>query len=269
LKFGIYVNPKRPKIPPEKILALIKSAGLSYSKVDPDIAIVVGGDGTFGYYGRTLPLPLLFVGVKRPGIVSSKARLAEIGYARLADALRAIEEGRCKIMEKRMLSVALRDKYVDVLTDVYLERGKFAGCLRYKTDIRSPRGSRLSHSDYAIGNGVIVSSSFGAGGYFSYPDMFVRDKKTTSHFSDDRIGICHIIPTFLTRRKSDAIQQSPKVRYTIPASSRISIRLLRDAKARLYGTTLQSEGQAVRLGDTVSVASSKRTARIVKLKGLC
>ena len=80
MKFGIFTNPTRPKISQHKILKLIQSAGVSYSSKDPDIAIVAGGDGTFGYYGRTLSIPMLFVGVNDPELLGSKARLAEIFY---------------------------------------------------------------------------------------------------------------------------------------------------------------------------------------------
>jgi hypothetical protein len=45
---------------------------------NPDIALVVGGDGTFGYYGKKLQIPMLFVGVIDKDIMGSKARLAEI-----------------------------------------------------------------------------------------------------------------------------------------------------------------------------------------------
>ena len=52
----ILVNPKRPKIAKDKILKVIQSTGISYSTRDPDIAIIVGGDGTFHYYGRNIQL---------------------------------------------------------------------------------------------------------------------------------------------------------------------------------------------------------------------
>jgi len=50
LKFGIYVHSKRPKISLNEILKVVQSAGITYSNRNPDMAIVVGGDGTFGYY---------------------------------------------------------------------------------------------------------------------------------------------------------------------------------------------------------------------------
>ena len=270
MKFGIFVHPKRPKVPVEKILKRIRSAAASYSQEDPDVAIVVGGDGTFGYYGRTLSIPLLFVGVQESGVAGSRARLAEIFYDDLVNALNDITAGRCYITEKQMLSVCLKRHSIDVLTDVYLERGKFAGCLRYAITIKPLRGNNLlPFADYSIGNGVIISTSFGAGGYFSYPDR-LRSKKRggigPSGFGDDRIGICHIIPTYLVRKRKGMSNQSGKIRYTVPFCSSVQIKLMRDANVRLYGTTVHSNGVPVLLDDTITVNPAKRTARIIKLR---
>jgi len=270
LKFGIFVHPKRPKIPVDKILGRIKSAGASYSQEDPDIAIVVGGDGTFGYYGRNLSIPMLFVGVQESGVVGSRAKLAEIFYNDLVRTLHDIEHGRYSIIEKKMLSTSLKRDSVDVLTDVYLERGKFAGCLRYATMVKPlGRSKLLPFSDYAIGNGVIISTSFGAGGYFSYPDRVPSAERARigpAGFGDDRIGICHIVPTYLVRKRKGISSQSEKIRYTVPLRSSVKLKLLRDANARLYGTTIHSKGIPVRLGDTITVTSANRTAKIIKLR---
>lgn len=270
MKFGIFVHPRRPKVPAEKIIHRIRSAGFPHTQKNPDVGIVVGGDGTFGYYGRTLTIPLLFVGVKQSGLVGSRARLAEIYYNDLVSALHHIENGRYAVKERKMISAALNGHHVEVLTDVYLERGRYAGCLRYETKIKpSGHGKSLPFSDYAIGNGVIISSSFGAGGYFSYPDRLLASKKLgmpRADFADDRIGICHIIPTYMVRKRNGVTHESHKIRYTVPPCSNIEIRLLRDAKARLYGTTLQSKGIPVRFGDTITVTSSKLRAKIIKLR---
>ena len=90
----------------------------------------------------------------------------------------------------------------------------------------------------------------------------------TSHavFADDRIGICHIIPTYLIRKRKGISSLSNKIRYAVPLRSTIQIRLLRDTNARLYGTTAHSKGVPVRLGDTITVTVAKRTAKIIKLR---
>jgi NAD+ kinase len=169
-----------------------------------------------------------------------------------------------------MLCASLKAHSVDFLTDVYLERGKFAGCLRYAIMVKPPNMSKLlPFSDYAIGNGVVISSSFGAGGYFSYPNRMMTSGQARigpASFGDDRIGICHIIPTYLVRKRKGISSQSEKVRYTVPFRSSVKLKLLRDANARLYGTTVHSKGIPVRLGDTITVTSAKRTAKIIKLR---
>jgi NAD kinase len=176
LKFGIFVHPKRPKKPIKKILKVVRSAGISsYSGIHPDIAIVVGGDGTFSYYGRTLSIPMLFVGVNEKDILGSKARLAHIFFDDLAKSLVAIKEGRYIIDERRMFSLNYgTNGSKDILTDVYLERGIFSGCIRYAVSVYAIDKFKCStnekFTDYAIGNGVIISTSFGSGGYYSYPD---------------------------------------------------------------------------------------------------
>jgi len=53
----------------------------------------VGGDGTFGYYGRILAVSMLFVGVKENDMLGSKARLAEPTYDRLDKTLQDINVG--------------------------------------------------------------------------------------------------------------------------------------------------------------------------------
>jgi NAD kinase len=176
LKFGIFVHPKGPKKPIKKILKVVRSAGISsYSGIHPDIAIVVGGDGTFSYYGRTLSIPMLFVGVNEKDILGSKARLAHIFFDDLAKSLVAIKEGRYIIDERRMFSLNYgTNGSKDILTDVYLERGIFSGCIRYAVSVYAIDKFKCStnekFTDYAIGNGVIISTSFGSGGYYSYPD---------------------------------------------------------------------------------------------------
>lgn len=274
MKFGIFVHPKRPKIRVTDVLKVVRSAGLSYSKSEPDVAIVAGGDGTFGYYGRTLSIPMLFVGVKERNILGSKARLAEIFYDNLGKALKDIETGKYRIDEERMLSVNCNGNKADILTDVYLERGIFAGCLRYAISVENKKGLKHSASkacfiEYAIGNGVIVSTPFGSAGYYSYPDRIKvgrRGNRSINRFGTNRIGICHILPLFLVREKNGRKQMTHRACYTVPSQSIIKITLMRDANARLYGTTNGSKGIAIGITDEVIITQSNKTAQIIRLK---
>ena len=273
MKFGIFVHPKRPKVSTQQIATHVESAGLEYSADEPDIAIVVGGDGTFAYFGKLLTLPMLFVGIKEADVLGSKARLAEIMLDSLDNALHEIDAGRYRVIEKRMLSAVLCNQQSDVLTDVYLERGEFAGCIRYIVKVNNNNNNgneQLSFIEHAIGNGVIISTSFGSGGYFSYPGR-IKSKEwdrysSIDQFSDDRLGICHILPTHLVHEKSSQCSLTDRIQYTVPIESKIEIKLVRQANVRLYGTTEDSKGKPVMLSDTISISGSKRIAKIIKLK---
>lgn len=249
----------------DEIVKKLRAAKVQLCQNDPDIAIVVGGDGSFGYYGRRLHIPMLFVGVKETNILGSKAKLAETSYDSLCRAVKDIEAGKYIVAKKRTFFVSLNGHSTDVLTDVYLERGIFSGCLRYSVSIKILK--KQSFSEYAIGNGVIISTSSGSGGYFSYPDRlnFGEWNNNPAHFSDNRIGICHIIPIYLVREKSGGVSQKPHIQYTIPFHSVIRIRLMRDVDSRLYGATMHSRGMSVGLGDEIVISGSGRTAKIIKL----
>lgn len=261
MRVGIFVNPKRPKVSQEKIAALVRSAGLTVSR-DPEIAIVVGGDGTFGYYGRKLSIPMLFVAVGEQEILGSKARLSEVTYAELGSALKKIAKGDFAVEERNMLCVEHDGKTTDVLTDVYMERSVFAGCIRYTVSVEGP----IRFTEYAIGNGVIISTSFGSGGYYSYPERISLGewtKKNPSGFEDDRIGICHIIPTYLSR-KQDGQTVAGELRYTVPFTSRIMVSLSREANGRLYGTTAHHSGVRIKQ-DGIVVRGSHKKARVIRI----
>lgn len=261
MKFGIYVHPKRPKIPVEQIVKKLQHAGVTYSPNDPDVAVVVGGDGTFGYYGRTLELPLLFVGVHERGILGSKAKLAEVMFDKLEGALCDIKEGKYELTERRMIRVSFKGQSVDVLTDVYLERGLFSGCMRYTVSVAE---NERTFTEYAIGNGVIFSTAFGSRGYFSYPDRLTESTKGTE-VHEDRIGVCHILPILLIRETNNRCRTRQNPRYDVLFQSKIQITLSRDTNTRLYGTTMHSGGVAVKYGDPVAISGSKRKASILKL----
>jgi NAD+ kinase len=134
-------------------------------------------------------------------------------------------------------------------------------------------------AEYAIGNGVIISTSFGAHGYYSYLDRITAKKRNdnnksnnSAQFSDNKLGICHIIPTFLVRKlnlgnkKKRTVVRGSYIRYTVPYQSIIKISLTRNADVRLYGTTENSRGLAITSNDEILIGPSRRTAKIIRLE---
>ena len=144
MKFKIFVHPLRPKVQIEKIQKILQSLDLQISDTNPDIALVIGGDGTFSYYGKKLSIPMLFIGVPTDEILGSKGRLAEISLQNLTKTLRSIVKGNYVVTERRMLDVRYDTlPVISVLTDVYLERGLFAGCIRYSISVTNKRTSKI------------------------------------------------------------------------------------------------------------------------------
>jgi len=276
LKFKIFVHPIRPKVQIKEIQKILKSLDLQVSETNPDIALVIGGDGTFSYFGRKLSIPMLFIGVPTNEILGSKSRLAEIFLQNLIKTLESIMRGKYVVTERRMLEIRYgTSPTIIVLTDVYLERGLFAGCIRYSISVtrknRNKKDNNLNKpifADYVIGNGVIISTSFGSSGYYSHIDRLLNSqKKSIELFDDSKLGICHILPTFAVRRINDKdnYERMTSIRYTVPVDCIIEITLIREANIRLYGTTIHSEGVKIKWNDPITVTSSTKTAKIIHL----
>jgi hypothetical protein len=259
----VLLDRERPKVKLGEVKRVLRRAGIESSDGKADFGVVVGGDGVFSTYGRSERVPLLFVGVRSDRATGSKALLAEAYFDELEDSLRRMAKGQYGIVEHRKLEVLKnRKKLGEVFTDVYLQRGDESNSLRYRVEV-SGMGVALKES--AIGDGVVVCTRAGSTGYFSYPDK-VRmgdwlepDRNTV--FGENEVGVCHIVPTYTLR---DGITEHP-LRYTVPWGSRIKIRLVRPADARLYGVTRERGGVKIGAADVITVAPSQSTTRVIKL----
>ncbi len=251
-----------PKVPPEDLKRVIEGAGMEVSRGRADFGVVVGGDGRFSRYGRTEDIPLLFVGVRSTGATGSKAYLARITYDQLPRALKRIGTGDYSIDEHRRLAVMLNGKSIgEVFTDAYLERGSDSTCIRYKVKVG---GQGPAIEEAAIGDGVIVSTSAGSTGYYSYLDRIRGDFLDPGGFASigkDEVGICHITPTYTERKGTDV----HPLRYTVPWGSRISLSLFREADARLYGTTESRAGVGIGMDDEVVVRPGRKKTKVISL----
>jgi NAD+ kinase len=260
----ILLDPITPKVSLEDAMRVINNAGLTYDPKRPDFGIVIGGDGVFSYYGRVRKIPLLFVGLRKLKPIESKAYLAETYFDELDTALKRIKNGNYKIFEYNRLAVFLNGKKLgDVFTDVYLERGLNSNCLRYKLEVE---GKGFSFIDFAIGNGVVVTTSLGSTGYFSSLDR-IKDGRSLNVDSytlikKDQVGIYHILPTYTIR---EGTNEHP-LRYTVPYGSEIRIKLVRKGDARLYGITRNQKGIKIREEDVIEVKASENKTKLIRLK---
>jgi hypothetical protein len=263
LKISILTDPERPRANPQEVAKIIADARLEYATKGADIGIVIGGDGVFSYFGRIKSIPLLFVGAPSKKATGSKAYLSEANLHELDAALSKIRLGKYKVKKYKRLEVILNSKKrADIFTDVSLERGADSNCLRYKL---VARGKDFGFTDFAIANGLVVSTSAGSTGYFSYLDKLKSGGQfkpnLSSRIRPDRIGICHIVPTYTERDNSS----NHPLRYTIPWESEIKVQLTRNADARLYGITRSQRGIKVGTEEVVAIRPSPNTTQLVKL----
>ena len=251
-----------PKVPPAKRKDVVRGAGMEVTAGRADFGLVVGGDGKFSRYGRTEDMPLLFVGVRKDGAAGSKAHLARTTFEELPAALERIGKGDYAVDERKRLGVLKNRKWVgEVFTDVYLQRGSESTCIRYNVRVS---GEEAAVDEAAIGDGVVISTSAGASGYYSYPDRIKGDWMDPDAFAtieDDEVGICHVSPTFTERVGSS----KHPLRYTVPWGSTIELSLFRKADARLYGLSDSRSGTRVAPEDVVKVVPGRKTTKLIAL----
>ena len=262
MKVRMLLDGGTPKVPPKELRGVIEAAGMEVSEGSADFGVVVGGDGRFSLYGRTEDIPLLFVGVRSRTAAGSKAHLARITYDQLPRALKRIGSGDYSIDENRRLAVVLNGKTIgEVFTDVYLQRGSDSTCLRYRVKVTA--GGPVIE-EVAIGDGVVISTSAGSTGYYSYPDRIRGDYLEPGGFASirkDEVGICHITPTFTERAGTDV----HPLRYTVPWGAKVALSLFRKADARIYGTTDSRAGVRVGMDDEIVVRPGRRMTKIISL----
>jgi len=253
----------RPKVDSDELKGVIEKAGMTVGGKQADIGVVVGGDGIFSMYGRSEEIPLLFVGVKSRGAIGSKAYMAAAYLNELPDALLSIAEGRSTVEEHGRLEVLKNGKHLgEVFTDVYLQRGAESDCIRYRIKVIS-NGTVIEEA--AIGDGVVVTTSAGSTGYYSYPDKADGKEMRVDAYSTvrrDEIGICHITPTYTERSGTGG----HPFRYAVPWNSRVELWISRPADARLYGATAGRKGVKIRMGDKIVIVPSKSTTKVIVLK---
>ncbi|HUI01173.1 MAG TPA: hypothetical protein VLX56_06045 [Nitrososphaerales archaeon] len=260
----VLVDSERPKVSESEVVAVLKKEGIEHSASNPDFGVVVGGDGLFSYQGRQLGIPLLFVGTKSKRPTDSKARLAEVYLTGLESALREVKAGRYTVVKHRRLAISIGGGSFrgEIFTDVSLEKGADSNCIRYTVDVK---GKGFSFTDAAVSNGLVITTSAGSTGYYSYPDKLDRgehlEPEKHTVIAEDQVGVCHIAPTYTSR---DGTRLHP-LRYTVPWGSTFKISLMRDADAHLFGVTRSRKGLRITTEDTVDVAPSRNSTNVIRL----
>jgi len=260
MKAMMLLGDGKPKVAPSVLRRMLEKAGFEVVDRDPDVGVVVGGDGRFSRYGRTEDIPLLFVGVRSGKAHGSKAHMAEAVLDELPQVLERVRKGQYRVEKHRRLEVLLNGRRLGkVFTDVYLQRGSESVSLRYKVKVK---GTGIRFEETGIGDGVVISTSAGSSGYYSYVDRIKGenlDPTAWGMIPEDRIGICHIAPSYTERNRRG---QHP-LRYTLPFGTIVELSLFRRADARLYGTTDSKGGVRFRLGDKARIRPGASVTKVI------
>lgn len=262
MKVKMLLDGEKPKVSPQELKRVIAEAGAEVTTRRAEFGVAVGGDGLFSKVGRSETIPLLFVGVRSSKSTGSKAYMAQVYFDELSGALKQIMEGRHRIKEHPRLEVFKNGRSLgEVFTDVYLQRGDESNSLRYRLRVTTS-GEVIEEA--AIGDGVVITTSAGSTGYYSYPDRMKEEALEMgahSRISDDRVGVCHIIPTYVERTGTT----QRLLRYSVPWGSKIEVWTTRPAHARLFGGEAGRSGTKITTKDRVSVVEGKRSTRLVLL----
>ena len=139
-----------------EVAAKLKLEGVPLSRMDPDLLVVIGGDGTILRAAKTLPsseTPIL--GVKM-------GKTCFLGEVDPHEALRAIElvlAGHYELEENLKLRAIVGDLKVDVVNEVLLMTGQPAKVVKLKVEVE---GEEVFEG---LTDGVIVSTPTGSTGY--------------------------------------------------------------------------------------------------------
>ncbi len=264
MRATVLVDTERPKVSESEVISVLKKSGIEYSTTSPSFGVVVGGDGLFSYQGRQLSIPLLFVGTKSVRPTDSKARLAEVYLTGLEAALKRVRAGDYTVTKHKRLEVSVGGGEFrgEIFTDVSLEKGADSNCIRYTLEVSQRRGG---FTDSAVANGIVITTSAGSTGYFSYLDKLDRghilQPEKYSKIGEDEVGVCHIAPTYTSRSESTI----HPLRYSVPWGARFKITLMRDADAHLFGVTRSRKGLRIKTEDTVEVGPSSNTTNVIRL----
>ena len=260
MKAKMLLDEGKPKVAPTVLKRLLEKAGFEVGDQEADIGVVVGGDGRFSRYGRVEDIPLLFVGVRSRRGTGSKAYMARAQLDELPRALERIAQGHYRIENHKRLEIIKNGKMLGrVFTDVYLQRGADSTCIRY---LVKARGKGIKIDEAVVGDGVVVTTSAGSSGYYSYPDRIEGgkvDPNAHTIIARDKIGICHLVPTYMER---EGTRERP-LRYTLPWGTSVELSIFRRADARIYGTSDSHDGTKVEMGDIVVIKPSKSATQII------
>ncbi len=129
---------------------LLKKEGFIPDQKNPDIAFSIGGDGTFLFAERFYPgIPKVLI--RESSICKNCNNLP------LNEVFKRIRSGDYKIKEFRRLELRIKNKILKASNEINIRNKSLIEAIRFRID---------KFNKEFVGDGVIISTSFGSGGYF-------------------------------------------------------------------------------------------------------
>lgn len=227
----------------ERFAALLQKTGKPLEKLDADVIITVGGDGTILMALEYTDRPILAVNAGGVGFLS------EIEPKYVGSAIDRILKKDYRVEERDRLSAWLNGQRLpDAANEVTVQTAKIAKLIKFQTAVNG------EVMDTLRGDGVIVSTATGSTGY----SLSVGGP--ILHPEVHALVISPIAPFRLGARP-----------VVIPADSEVKITLLEGTRGKVEkeGRVVVDgqHGYALAVNDSVKLKLSQRKSRFIRFTG--
>ena len=238
------------KVLPEEQLAQIAKlpGGVSFSKMDADLIVTVGGDGTVLKTCMSIPraeTPILAVNMGRRGY------LTEVDPEGAMHAVESCIKGTCKKEERAKLSVTVEgESHIDGLNEVVISSGTPSKMLHFKVSVDS---SQLEFRS----DGLIVSTPTGSTAYSLSANGPIMDNSVEAFVVTFICPLEHLTPLIVSMENRIKIElMAPKLKGTLVVDGRVQ----RELQPQTSVTVTRSSHKSVfvRLGPIRSLRGLMR-----------
>jgi NAD+ kinase len=251
LKLYKEITKKGLKVLPEEQLSQVAKllGGVPFSKMDADLIVTVGGDGTVLKTCMSIPrpeTPILAVNMGRRGY------LTEVDPENAMHAIESYIKGTCKTEERAKLSVAIEgEKPVDGLNEVVIASGTASKMLHFMVSIDKSQLLEFR------GDGVIVSTPTGSTAYALSANGPILDNSVNAFVVTFICPLEHLTPLVVSMDNRVKVElEAPKLKGTLVVDGRLQ----RELHPQASVTIARSSHKAVfvRLGPVRSLRGLMR-----------
>ncbi|MCL4404363.1 hypothetical protein M1583_00010 [Candidatus Marsarchaeota archaeon] len=206
--------------------------GFEISTKDYALTVFVGGDGTFANGAlEFISKPVLFLSrhwKRHNGSISYNSQ-ANVDSESLSAISKRLNKGDYRIREEPVLYASYKGKKYFSIYDFFVERFGTKEALRYRIKVSD---GKSAINLYSISNGLIITTSLGSTGYYSYMDILENGKPKP--IPKNRIGLCHILPVKIEETRKGVVSKG-KLRKEFGIGSKFEVFFERDVDPMLFG----------------------------------